>query len=53
MDHWADARRQDSQGLSSADVEAFTKWMDERTGIAAQTASLAIGGAQPWRQGLR
>jgi tetratricopeptide (TPR) repeat protein len=53
MHHWADARRQDSQGLSSADVEAFTKWMDERTGIAAQTASLAIGGAQPWRQGLR
>jgi tetratricopeptide (TPR) repeat protein len=49
MHHWADARRQDAQGLSSADVEAFTKWMDERTGIAAQTASLAIGAAQPWR----
>jgi hypothetical protein len=27
--------------------------MDERAGIAAQTASLAIGAAQPWRQGLR
>ena len=53
MHHWADARRQDAQGLSSADVEAFTKWMDERSGIAAQTASLAIGAAQPWRQGLR
>ncbi len=53
MHHWADARRQDAQGLSSADVEAFTKWMDERTGIAAQTASLAIGAAPPWRQGLR
>ena len=53
MRHWADARRQDAQGLSSADVEAFTKWMDERAGIAAQTASLAIGAAQPWRQGLR
>jgi tetratricopeptide (TPR) repeat protein len=52
MHHWADARRQDSQGLSSADVEAFTKWMDERTGIAAQTASLAIGAVQPWRPGL-
>lgn len=52
MHHWADARRQDSQGLSSADVEAFTKWMDERSGIAAQTASLAIGAAQPWRPGL-
>src|ERR1700678_1916522 len=52
MHHWADARRQDSQGLSSADVEAFTKWMDERTGIAAQTASLAIGAAQPWSADL-
>jgi len=53
MHHWADARRKDAQGLSSADVEAFAKWMDERTGIAAQTASLAIGAAQPWRQGLQ
>jgi tetratricopeptide (TPR) repeat protein len=53
MHHWADARRKDAQGLSSADVEAFAKWMDERAGIAAQTASLAIGAAQPWRQGLR
>ena len=49
MHHWADARRQDAQGLSSSDVEAFTKWMDERAGIAAQTASLAIGATQPWR----
>jgi tetratricopeptide (TPR) repeat protein len=53
MHHWADARRQDAQGLSTADVEAFTKWMDERSGIAAQTASLAIGGVQPWRPGQR
>jgi len=53
MHHWADARRQDSQGLSSADVEAFTKWMDERTGVAAQTASLVIGSVQPWRPGPR
>ncbi len=54
MHHWADLRRQDSQGLSSADVDAFTKWMDERSGIAAQTASLAIGAKQqPWGLGLR
>jgi len=52
MHHWADARRQDAQGLSSADVEAFTKWMNERSGIAAQTASLAIGAVQGWRPGL-
>jgi tetratricopeptide (TPR) repeat protein len=49
MHHWADARRQDAQGLSSADVESFSKWMDERAGIAAQTASLSLGAAQPWR----
>jgi tetratricopeptide (TPR) repeat protein len=53
MHRWADARRQDAQGLSTADVEAFAKWMDERAGIAAQTASLAIGAAQPWSQGPR
>ena len=52
MHHWADARRQDSQGLSSADVEAFTKWMNERSSVAAQTASLAIGSVQGWRPGL-
>jgi len=53
MHRWAEARKQDAQGLSSGDVEAFTKWMDERSGIAAQTASLATGAAQPWRQGPR
>jgi tetratricopeptide (TPR) repeat protein len=53
MHHWADARRQDAQGLSTADVEAFTKWMDERASIAAQTASLAIGAAPAWSQELR
>lgn len=52
MHHWVDARRDDAQGLSSADVEAFTKWMDERAGIASQTASLAIGARQPWSQAL-
>jgi hypothetical protein len=49
MHHWADSRRQDAQGVSPADVEAFAKWMDERSGIAAQTASLAIGAAPIWR----
>ena len=53
MHRWAEARKQDAQGLPSADVEAFTKWMDERAGIAAQTASLATGAVQPWRAGLR
>ena len=53
MRRWADARRQDSQGLSTEDLDAFAKWMDERSGIAAQTASLAIGSrgthaSKPW-----
>jgi tetratricopeptide (TPR) repeat protein len=53
MHRWTDARRQDSQGLSTEDLDAFAKWMDERSGIAAQTASLAIGSrgtpaSKPW-----
>lgn len=51
MHHWADARRKDAQGVSAADIEAFAKWMDERSGVAAQTASMAIGAPSPlWRQ---
>jgi tetratricopeptide (TPR) repeat protein len=53
MHRWADARRQDSQGVSTEDLDAFAKWLDERSGIAAQTASLAIGtrgtlASKPW-----
>jgi tetratricopeptide (TPR) repeat protein len=44
MRRWADARRQDSQGLPAEELDAFAKWMDERSDIAAQTASLVIGG---------
>ena len=46
MHRWADARQKDAQGLSAADIDAFTKWMDERTTVAAQTASLGIGAPQ-------
>jgi tetratricopeptide (TPR) repeat protein len=52
MHQWTDARRKDAQGLSSADVDAFSKWIDERAGIASQTASLATGAtgaAGNWR----
>jgi hypothetical protein len=44
MHRWADSRRQDSQGLPAEELDAFAKWMEERGGIAAQTASLVIGG---------
>jgi len=49
MHHWADARRQDAQGLSPTEVEAFAKWMDERESVARQTASLATGAPPIWR----
>jgi len=44
MRKWTDAHLKDPQGLLPADVEAFSKWVDERAGMAAQTASLAIDG---------
>jgi tetratricopeptide (TPR) repeat protein len=46
MHRWADARHQDAQGLASADIDAFTQWMDERSSVAAQTASLGMGAPQ-------
>jgi tetratricopeptide (TPR) repeat protein len=38
MRQWTDARRQNAQDLSPAEVELFAKWIDERAAIAAQTA---------------
>jgi tetratricopeptide (TPR) repeat protein len=49
MRQWTDARRVDAQGLAAEDVEAFSKWVDERAGIAAQTASLAVGAQATWK----
>jgi tetratricopeptide (TPR) repeat protein len=50
MHHWTEARRKDAQGVSTEDIEAFAKWMDERTNVAAQTASLALGAPPPiWK----
>jgi tetratricopeptide (TPR) repeat protein len=49
MRRWTDARRADAQGVAPEDVEAFSKWVEERAGIAAQTASLAIGARTPWK----
>jgi tetratricopeptide (TPR) repeat protein len=50
MQHWTEARRKDAQGVSSEEIEAFAKWLNERAGVAAQTASLGLG-APPadWR----
>jgi tetratricopeptide (TPR) repeat protein len=49
MRRWTDARRVEPQGLAPEDVEAFSKWVDERAGIAAQTASLAVGAQAAWK----
>jgi tetratricopeptide (TPR) repeat protein len=43
MRRWTDARRKDAQGLTPEAVEAFSNWVAERSGIAAQTASLGTG----------
>src|SRR5260221_8267335 len=49
MRRWTDARRTDAQGLAPDVIEAFSKWVDERAGIAAQTASLALGAQAAWK----
>ena len=49
MRRWTEAHRADAQGLAPEDVEAFSKWVDERAGIAAQTASLGVGARAAWK----
>ena len=49
MRHWIDARRKDAQGVAPENLEAFSQWVEERAGIAAQTASLAVGARTVWR----
>jgi tetratricopeptide (TPR) repeat protein len=49
MRRWTDTRRTDAQGVPPEALEAFSKWVDERSGIAAQTASLAIGAQALWK----
>jgi hypothetical protein len=40
MQSWLAVHRTDSNGMRAADVDAFDKWLQERDGIAKQTASL-------------
>ncbi|HXA35242.1 MAG TPA: tetratricopeptide repeat protein [Steroidobacteraceae bacterium] len=49
MRRWTDARRTDAQGVAPEELEAFSKWVEERVGIAAQTASLAVGARTAWK----
>jgi tetratricopeptide (TPR) repeat protein len=40
MQQWVTAHRADLNGMRASDVEAFDKWLQDREGIAKQTASL-------------
>ncbi len=39
MKIWVEHRKQDAQGVDGATVESFATWINERSAIAAQTAS--------------
>jgi hypothetical protein len=43
MHRWVQERQKDAKGVSTDDLAAFVKWVDERTAIAQQTASLWLG----------
>jgi hypothetical protein len=40
MQKWLVEHQADSHGLRSSEIDAFAKWLNERDGIAKQTASL-------------
>ena len=46
MQQWIVERRANAAGISAADVDTFSHWIDERANIAHQTAAMAVGGAQ-------
>jgi tetratricopeptide (TPR) repeat protein len=51
MQQWIVERRGNATAIPAADVDTFSQWIEERTNIAHQTASLAIGSAQArWTQ---
>jgi tetratricopeptide (TPR) repeat protein len=45
MHRWVEDHQRDSKGVSSEDLASFAKWVDERTAVAQQTASLTNGGS--------
>lgn len=44
MQRWVQVRRADAAGVPAADLDTFAQWINERTTIAQQTASLATDG---------
>jgi tetratricopeptide (TPR) repeat protein len=47
MKQWVSDRRANAGSVDAAMVDDFARWIDERSTIAAQTASLAVGGTSP------
>jgi tetratricopeptide (TPR) repeat protein len=45
MHHWVEERQKDAKGVSSDALAEFAKWVDVRSAIAQQTASLWLGPA--------
>jgi tetratricopeptide (TPR) repeat protein len=40
MQQWRDRHRADASGMRASDIDAFDKWLQERDGIAKQTAAI-------------
>lgn len=49
MQKYVEARRQAPNGLTAQQLDEFARWVDERAGIARQTASLDTGSQASWR----
>ena len=49
MQKYVEARRQTPNGLTAQQLDEFARWVDERAGIARQTASLDTGSQASWR----
>jgi tetratricopeptide (TPR) repeat protein len=47
MQKWLEGHRAAANGMRAADIDAFGKWLQERDGIAKQTASAAAAPATP------
>jgi hypothetical protein len=40
MQKWVESHRAAANGMRPSDIDAFDKWVQERSGIAKQTASI-------------
>jgi hypothetical protein len=47
MQSWLESHRAAANGMRAADIDAFDKWLQERGGIAKQTASTSAAAPAP------